>query len=123
MNDTRVNTIRAPRIPGTPDAGTPNRASPACLVSQAKQDCVVRIRNNGFASYILVAYDAAALQTFPATADVFKIPAGAEDEFVVAKEQSLLISTPSGGVDGAGVEVSYQVFQAYPTDSAVRRQP
>lgn len=115
MQPSRVSTIRAPRIPGTPDAGAPARIAPAFVVSNAKYDCVVRIRNNGFGSFVLVAYDASALTTYPTSNDTFKIPAGEKDEFIVAKGQSLLISTPSGGVEGEGVEVSYHVFQAFPT--------
>lgn len=120
MNDSRVNTIRVPRIPGTPTVdgapGTAPPAQPTCIVSNAQRNCTVRIRNNAFAAYVLVAYDAANLTTFPTVVGTWQIPAGMADEFIVAKGQSLHVSTPSGGVDGEGVEVSYHVFQAFPVD-------
>lgn len=117
MNNSRVNTVKVPSIFGQPLA----TATPLCIVSNAKVNCVVRIRNLSLGSYILVAFDAATLQSGGGTkGEVWQIPAGDKDEFVVAKGQNLLCSSPTGGGEGEGVEISYHIFQAFPTDEVPR---
>lgn len=118
MFNARVNTVTVPIITGpNPAGGRP--PSPATIVEVAKEDCNVRVRNNSFAVYVLIAYDPAVLTTFPPRADTWKIPAGAVDTFVVKKDQALYVSCVSGPPDGSGAEVSFHVFDAVPVDPSL----
>lgn len=118
MFPSRVNTVSVPVITGpNPAGGKP--PSPATILEIAKSDCVVRVRNNSFAVYVLIAYDSAVLQTFPPRADTWKLPAGATDTFVVKKGQALFASCISGPVDGNPAEISFHVFEALPVDSTL----
>lgn len=115
MFPSRVNTIKVPLINGpTPVGGV--APSPATIVEIAKCDCVVRVRNNSFAVYVLLALDAAVLSSFPPRADTWKLPAGAIDVFVLKKGQALFVSTIAGPPDGSGAEVSFHVFESLPVD-------
>jgi hypothetical protein len=120
MFASRVNTLKVPIIAG-PLAGQ-SPVTPAVIVDRVGYDCVVRVRNNAYGQYVLIAFDASTLQTFPTQIDTWKLPAGQVDVFILAKGQSLFVSTPSGGADGSGVEISYQVFQNVPAEAGMATQ-
>jgi hypothetical protein len=116
MFDSRVNTIRVPII-SSPVAPTGSPApTPATIIKTAERDCVVRVRNISFGSYVLIAYNEATISTFPAMAATYRLPAGATEEFIAAKGQSLFVSTPSGPPDGSGAAVSVHIFQRLPVE-------
>lgn len=115
MFPSSVNTIEVPVITSPAPIGA-DAPSPATIIETAKTNCSVKVRNNSFGQYVLLAYDAATLQTFPAKAGTFKLPAGAVDTFVVARGQGLFVATPSGPVVGVGAEVSYLIYQDIPVD-------
>lgn len=109
----RVNTIEVPIVasPATPGDDAP---SPSPIIAAAKSACFVRVRNNSFGQYVLLAHEPVALQTFPAKADTYKLPAGLSETFVLAAGQGLHVSTPSGPVDGQGAEVSFHIYDDLP---------
>lgn len=112
MFPSRVNTIEVPVITTT-TAGVDTKP-PVAIIQACKTDCSVRVRNNSYGQYVLIAFDAAPLQAFPAKADTWKIPAGKSDVFVLAQGQSLFVATPSGPPDGSNAEVSYIIYQDVP---------
>lgn len=106
-------TVAVPVITLMPGAQPP---SPVTIVKDVTQDCVVRIRNNSFGQFVLISFDDSALQSVPARAETYKLPAGQLDVFVVAKGQSLYAATNSGPIDGAGAEISIHVYQRLPVE-------
>jgi hypothetical protein len=114
MFTTHVKTVRVPQITGAPVASGGIAIEPLPIVQQAKVNCGVKIRNLSFGAFVLVAFDVAAITSFPAS-DAWQIPAGQVDEFIVAAGQSLVVASPAGAPD---VMISYQIFQAFPTTTA-----
>lgn len=114
MFASRFNTVEVPII-ATVQAGQVPRA-PAEIVKDAGYDMIVRVRNNSFGQFVLLAFDPSVLQTTPARTDTFKLPAGAVENVILAKGQSLYASTPSGAADGAGAEISFHIYQSVPID-------
>lgn len=114
MFPSRFSTVEVPII-ATLLAGQVPR-SPAIVVENAGFDMIVRVRNNSFGQFVLLALDPSVLQTTPARADTFKLPAGAVENVILAKGQSLYASTPSGAADGAGAEISYHIYESVPID-------
>lgn len=114
MFPTRCNTIEVPII-ATTLAGTVAR-SPAIIVENAGDNLVVRVRNNSFGQFVLLALDASTLQAAAARTDTFKLPAGAVENIALAKGQSLYVATPSGPIDGAGAEISWLIYDGVPVE-------
>lgn len=103
-----ANTAAVPTITAVASETSP-QAKP--IVNMAPVDLIARVRNNSLGAYVLVAYELAALMSFPNWAAVYKLPAGAVETFVVAKGQQLFVASP-----GVGCEISYVVAEALPTD-------
>jgi hypothetical protein len=114
MFESRVNTLTVPIITTALAGQTP--PSPATIIKNASHDCSIRVRNNSFGQFVLIAFDDALLQAVPARTGTFKLPAGAPETFVVAKGQSLYASTTSGPVDGHGAEISFHVYENLPVE-------
>jgi hypothetical protein len=112
MFGARCTTINVPSITATASETSPE---PRPVIYSAGHDQVVRIRNNTFGSYVLISYDAAALMSFPNLSDVYKLPAGLSETFVMAKGQQLYCATPGG----AGGEISIAVSEALPVDASM----
>lgn len=88
------------------------RVDPTTIIAPAQRDLVIRVRNNTFGSYILIAYEVGALASFTGSLqDTYKVPAGAVDIFIVAKGQCLYAATP-GEING---ELSAHYYEAFPT--------
>lgn len=114
MFDSRVKTINVPVITAPVPVGGQG-PSPATIIKTAKDDCVVRVRNNSFSQAVLLAFDAATLSTFPPSGDTFELPAGASEPFVIARGQDLFVATTSGPAEGEGPKVSVHIYQDVPT--------
>ena len=114
MFTSRCNTVLVPII-ATNLAGAVAK-SPAIIIENAGYDSIVRLRNNSFGQFVLLAFDAATLQAAAPRTDTFKLPAGATESIPIAKGQSLYASTTSGPIDGAGAELSWWVYDGVPIE-------
>jgi len=108
----RCTTINVPSITAT---ASETSLEPRPVVHTAMFDLLVRIRNNSFGTYVLIAYEAAALMSFPNLSDVYKLPAGASDLFVVKAGEQMFCATPGG----AGGEISIAISEALPVDASM----
>lgn len=112
MFQSRLTTIRVPTIPVGPPSGT-DPPKPATIIERAGANLIVKVRNNSFGAYVLLALDNETLMRGGSNADTFKLPAGSEGEFVLAAGQSLYVSTPSPAVDN---EISAHIYEAVPIE-------
>jgi hypothetical protein len=107
MKESRLDSFAVPSVTTTDDVG-----KPALVVQATKTPLRVVVRNISLGSTVLLAHDGSALQSAPAFAGVYNLPAGQSDIFVVMPGQKLFAATP-----GANGQISVAISEAIPVDT------
>jgi hypothetical protein len=109
MKDSKVNTIAIPRL--TFVDNELGQGLPATLWHASKVPERVLVRNISNGLDVIIAYDAATLQTLPAASNTYTLPAGSSDVFVLAPKQALYAISL-----GDGARLCLAISDALPID-------